>query len=93
MMQNWNKLKNKLLKDKEVKQAYDDLELEYKFIESLIDMRLAKKITQKELSRRIGTTQSALARFESGKINPSLNFLKRLASGIGAKLEINLVAN
>lgn len=93
MMQNWNKLKNKLLKDKEVKQAYDDLELEYKFIESLIDMRLAKKITQKELSRRIGTTQSALARFESGKINPSLNFLKRLATGIGAKLEINLVSN
>lgn len=93
MMQNWNKLKNKLLKDKEVKQAYDDLELEYKFIESLIDMRLAKKITQKELSHRIGTTQSALARFESGKINPSLNFLKRLATGIGAKLEINLVAN
>jgi DNA-binding XRE family transcriptional regulator len=93
MMQNWNKLKNKLLKDKEVKQAYDDLELEYKFIESLIDMRLAKKITQKELSRRIGTTQSALARFESGKVNPSLNFLKRLATGIGAKLEINLVSN
>lgn len=92
-MQNWNKLKNKLLKDKEIKQAYDDLELEYKFIESLIDMRLAKKITQKELSRRIGTTQSALARFESGKINPSLNFLKRLAIGIGAKLEINLVSN
>jgi len=61
MMQNWNKLKNKLLKDKEVKQGYDDLELEYKFIESLIDMRLAKKITQKELSLRIGTTQSALA--------------------------------
>jgi len=93
MMQNWNKLKNKLLKDKEVKQGYDDLELEYKFIESLIDMRLAKKITQKELSLRIGTTQSALARFESGKINPSLNFLKRLAAGIGAKLEINLIAN
>lgn len=92
-MQNWNKLKNKLLKDKEIKQAYDDLELEYKFIESLIDMRLAKKITQKELSRRTGTTQSALARFESGKINPSLNFLKRLAIGIGAKLEINLVSN
>ena len=91
MKQNWNILKNKLLKDKEIKRGYDDLELEYKFIESLIDMRLAKKITQKELSRRIGTTQSALARFESGKINPSLNFLKRLATGIGAKLEINLV--
>ncbi len=93
MMQNWNKLKNKLLKDKEVKQGYDDLELEYKFIESLIDMRLAKKITQKELSHRIGTTQSALARFESGKVNPSLNFLKRLATGIGAKLEIKLISN
>lgn len=92
-MQDWNKLKNKLLKDKEVKQGYDDLELEYKFIESLIDMRLAKKITQKELSHRIGTTQSALARFESGKVNPSLNFLKRLATGIGAKLEIKLISN
>jgi ribosome-binding protein aMBF1 (putative translation factor) len=93
MMQNWNKLKNKLLKDKEVKQVYEDLDLEYKFIESLIDMRLAKKITQKELSHRIGTTQSALARFESGKVNPSLNFLKRLATGIGAKLEIKLISN
>jgi predicted transcriptional regulator len=89
-MNNWNKIKKEILKDKEVKQIYNDLDLEYKLIRDIIKYRTKNKITQVGLAKKIGTTQSALARFESGQVNPTIGFIKKVADGIGAKLEIRL---
>ncbi len=90
-MDNWESIKKKILADPEVKKAYDDLEVEYQIISDIIRLRNKKKITQKQLAVRMGTTQSALSRFEiGGRRNPSLNFLKRLADALGTKLEVRL---
>jgi predicted transcriptional regulator len=43
-------------------------------------------MTQKKLAEKIGVAQSALARFESGNINPTLSFLQKITSGLGLKL-------
>jgi len=74
----------------EVKAAYDDLEPEYKIIEAVIRHRIEKNLTQKQLAEKMGTTQSAIARLESGNANPSLAFLKRMAAALDTKLEISL---
>jgi DNA-binding XRE family transcriptional regulator len=90
-MDNWENIKKKLLKDPEVKKGYDDLDEEYKMLSSLILMRNKRKMTQKQLANKMGTTQSALSRFEIGSVNPSVKFLKKIAAALNAKLSIRFV--
>lgn len=87
-MSNWKDLRKKILKDPEVKKLYEDLEAEYALVEKIIELRQEKGWTQAELAEKLGTTQSALARIESGKFNPKLDFLKRLAEAFDTKLVI-----
>ena len=74
----------------EFKAAYDALAPKYALISAMLDARNKKGMTQAEIARRAGTTQSAIARFESGRTNPTLDFAVRLSSAVGAKLEIRL---
>ena len=74
----------------DVKMAYDALAPKYALINAMLDARNKKGMTQAEIARRAGTTQSAIARFESGRTNPTLDFAVRLSSALGAKLEIRL---
>lgn len=73
-----------------VKVAYDALEPKYALICAMLDARNKKGMTQAEIAKRAGTTQSAIARFESGRTNPTLEFATRLSSALGARLEIRL---
>lgn len=69
-----------------VKKAYMEMQLEFQIIRSLILYRNKKGISQRELAQKIGITQSALARFETGNINPTLSFLQKVTGGLGLKL-------
>ncbi len=76
------------LKDSENKKAYDALELEFKIHHALVKVRIDKKLTQRQLAQSLGIAQSALARFESGRGNPTLAFLQKITSGLGLKLTV-----
>jgi len=89
-MRTWKQLKTELLQNKAVKKEYDKLTPRYKIISELISARIKKGITQKELAQKIGTKQSAIARFEAGNINPSLGFLEKMAKVMGYRLNISL---
>lgn len=89
-MRNWEDLKKELLQDPEVKKAYDDLELEYNIIAQVIQKRLDKKMSQKQLAEKVGTKQSAISRLEGGNSNPSVAFLEKVAKALGGKLQISL---
>ena len=73
-----------------VKATYDVLAPKYALISAMLDARNKKGMTQAEIAERAGTTQSAIARFESGRTNPTLDFASRLSRAVGAKLEIRL---
>lgn len=81
-------VKRRMLKDPEIKRLYDELDMEYKLIEALIKKRAQKKLTQKALAEKIGVEQSALARFESGKVSPTLSFVKKVTAGLGLRLVV-----
>ncbi len=80
--------KSELMKDPEFKKAYDDLDVEFKIIEAIIKKRAQKKLTQKALAEEIGITQSALARFESGRSNPTFSFIQKVTAGLGLRLTV-----
>ncbi|MDL2290492.1 helix-turn-helix transcriptional regulator [Desulfovibrio sp. OttesenSCG-928-F20] len=40
------------------------------------------------MADRLGIKQSNISRLESGNYNPSLDFLKKIASGLGKELHI-----
>ena len=48
-------------------------------------------LTQKELAERAGTTQSGIARWESGRTSPSLDDVQRLVRLSGFDLEVAIV--
>lgn len=83
-------LKRKLFKNKKVREEYERLAPEYEVIRSVIAKRIEKKWSQKKLAGKIGTKQSAIARFESGTYNPSIAFLQKIATALKAELKISL---
>lgn len=89
-MSKWEDVKKELLSDPETKKEYDKLAPRYAVISYLIATRLKKGLTQKDLAEKLGTKQSAIARLESGSVNPSLEFLQKIAQTLGSKLIIQL---
>lgn len=87
-MKSWKDLRSELLKDPEVKKEYDRLKPEYTFIRSVIQARVKKGVTQEQLAEKIGTKQSVISRLESGRANPSLAFLKKVAAALETSLEL-----
>ncbi|MFM9865661.1 MAG: helix-turn-helix domain-containing protein [Micropepsaceae bacterium] len=87
-MTSLRELKAKAFRQAKVKAAYDALEDEYALAAALIDARAKAKLTQSELARRMGTTQSAIARLESGRAVPSGATLLRFAKAVGRRLSV-----
>jgi len=67
------------------------LEPFYQIINQLLYLRKERNLTQKELAELINTTQSCVARLESGKYNPSLRFLQKIADACDKKIEIKFI--
>ena len=93
MSSSLKKFKSKALRRPGVKNAYDALEDEIQFLDEIFKARLATGLTQSEVAARVGTTQSAIARLESGgrRHSPSIATLQRYAKALGYGLEIRLV--
>lgn len=89
-MKDLQTFKKEALRNPELKREYERLAPRYSVISQLIAGRIKKGITQKELARQMGTTQSSIARLEGGDINPSLGFLEKIASVMGYRLSVQL---
>ncbi len=76
------------LKDPAFKKAYDDLDLEFAIIDAMILARSERGMTQAKLAKKLGTKQSAIARLESGRGNPTLAFVQRLANVLNLDLKL-----
>lgn len=68
--------------------AYDALEEEFQLAEELIKSRIEAKMTQEQVARAMGTSQSAVYRIESGR--GSLKSIRKYARATGKKVVIRL---
>ena len=71
-------------------EEYDKLKPRYEIISEIIKERREQNITQEELALSVGTQKSNISRLESGTYNPSLDFLSKLAKGLGKEIHIEL---
>lgn len=86
-------LKARALTRPDVKAEYEKLAEEFVFLDEFLKARAEAGLTQTEIAERIGTTQSAVARLESGsgRRTPSLATLRKYAHAVGCRLELRLV--
>ncbi len=54
-------------------------------------LRQTQKLSQNDLAEVTGTTQSAIARLESGRFAPRLDVLQRVARALGKRLDVRLI--
>lgn len=89
-MKDLQTFKNELMRDEAFKREYDKLTLRYAVISQVIAARIKKGMTQADVAKKVGTKQSSIARLEGGSVNPSLDFLEKIAGVLGIKLTVHL---
>lgn len=81
-----------LAQDPELRRLYEEenQRLERQIARAIVQLRQEKGWTQAQLAEKLGTTQSVVARLESGTHRPSLATLQKAARVLGARLEVRL---
>lgn len=80
----------KHFKNKEFKKHYDEFGKQLEVAYQLIKLRKEKRMSQIELAKQIGTTQSNVARMESGQQNFTVGILSRIAVIFDKDLKISI---
>ena len=87
----FDSIKQQLMADAEFAEEYERLRPRYEVISQIIEARKENNMTQEELAKKIGTQKSNISRLESGNYNPSLDFLIKVAQGLGKELKIQMM--
>jgi transcriptional regulator with XRE-family HTH domain len=58
--------------------------------QAVYDRRIALGLSQSELARRAGTTQTVISRLEGGAVTPTLPLLHRLAGALEGELNLTI---
>jgi len=88
----YESLKAKALANPEIRREYEALAPEFEIAAELTQARLRAGLSQTDLAKRMGTSQSAIARLESGRSLPSAKTLLRFAEATGSRIELRLSA-
>lgn len=90
---NWDDVKAQRPLTGKGRAAYEDEARITAFRTLVHRLRTEAGLTQAELARRMGTTQSAVARMEGGGTRPTLETLEKLAGAVGAELVVGVGEN
>lgn len=77
-------------RDPEYRREYEALADEFTLYAACIQARRRAKLSQAEVAKRMGTSQPAVARIESGagKTLPGLDTIRRYARAVGCRVKI-----
>ena len=82
------RLHKKWSRDAAYRKAYDALASEFTLAQAMIEARNRAGLTQTQVAKKIKTSQSVVARLESGAAMPSTRTLQRYARATGSRLSI-----
>lgn len=83
-------LKRRLLADPATQAEYETQAPEFAVARELIAARVRAGLTQEQVAEKMQTTQSTIARMESGRTMPSLRTLSRYAEATGSRAVVRL---
>jgi len=75
------------LKDPYFKELYELEEQKLKIVKHIIDYRIRKELTQKDLAKKIGVTQQHISKIENGEFS-SVSTLEKVLLSIGYTVKI-----
>ena len=81
----WQEARDELLENPDTLLEYERLRPQYELIGQIIGARVEQGITQAQLAERVGTKQTNISRLERGEGNPTLEFMQKIATGLGKK--------
>ena len=90
-MKTLKEYKKEQMKNPEFVEAYEEIQPEMSFIRAMIDARLSRGMTQKELAEATGIAQGEISKLENGTRNPSIKLLQRLAEGLDMTLSVSFL--
>ena len=90
MTTNWTEIKAGRADSDERRHGYDQAGRAIRLAFEIRALREKKGLSQRQLAELVGTTQSAIARLEGGRICPSLPTLDRIANALDAELTVSL---
>ena len=77
-----------MMENEAFRKEYETLQPQYEVVKQIISAREELHITQQDLADRTGIRQSNISRLERGNYNPSVEFLRKIAKGLGKELHI-----
>jgi ribosome-binding protein aMBF1 (putative translation factor) len=86
----WDEMKSRRADSPERRHGYDRAGRAIRLAFEIRALREKKGLSQRQLAERVGTTQSAIARLEGGRISPSLPTLDRIATALGAEITVTI---
>jgi ribosome-binding protein aMBF1 (putative translation factor) len=92
----WSELKKRRLGEMsdaeraEYDRTYAEAQLAAMVGERVREAREAAGLSQRELARRMGTSQAAVARLEAGSVGATLTTLQRAATALGLEVQVEL---
>jgi DNA-binding XRE family transcriptional regulator len=86
-----DELFDKEMKDPAFRKEWEDNEAEYQLGRAMIEARISRRLSQRALASKIGTTQTALSRIESNLTSPTFRMASKIARGLGKKLQVRFV--
>lgn len=89
-MKTLKEVKAEMLADAATRAEYDAMAGEFEISRELVAARSRAGLTQGEVAERMGTTQSVIARLESGRSAPSMRTVQRYAQAVGARAVVRI---
>ena len=79
------------LKDKQFKKYFDEAGRKLDVAYKILCLRAKRKMSQEQLAKKIKTTQSSVARMESGNQNLSTKMLEKIANALDCSVRVDFI--
>ena len=76
------------VKGKKKKQEYNLLKDLFAIAEEVYSSRMALKLSQQELAKKVGTTQKVISKIENAEVNFGIDLILRISRELGIQLKL-----
>lgn len=84
-------MQEEIAKDPNAEQLYMETRAELQIAIMVKELRKSKKLSQTDLAKKMGKSQSTIGRIENGSVKPTISMLEQIAAATDTKLEISFV--